>query len=142
MEESKRKPIMIGVIVVCLAVAGAVTYMRSTGDSGLEEFKGQMVWVKCGNPDCGAEYEMDMIEYLEYLEEHEGEGALDEDEEEMVVPLPCEECGKLSVFRAEKCAKCGHVFFSGSVPNDFRDRCTECGYSKTEEDRRRYREGR
>ncbi|MHC4684655.1 MAG: hypothetical protein ACYTEW_10145, partial [Planctomycetota bacterium] len=56
-------------------------------------------------------------------------------------PVVCESCGSESVYRAEKCQNpdCAIVFFRGSVPNDFADRCPECGRSGTEESRKRRR---
>jgi predicted Zn-ribbon and HTH transcriptional regulator len=50
----------------------------------------------------------------------------------MTPPLTCQKCGKDGIMKAEKCEKCGVVFFENSVPNDFSDRCPECKYSKTE----------
>ena len=52
--------------------------------------------------------------------------------------LTCEKCGQPSVYKAEKCQNpaCGNVFRSGSVPNDFQDRCPKCKQSATEEIRK------
>jgi len=131
MEESKKKPIMIGVIVVCLAVAGIITYSRYSGSGGgVDDIpEGEMTWVKCNNPECKAEYQMSKKEYFKYIEENA------QIMSPTAPPLVCEKCGKQSCFRAEKCTNpdCGIVFFSGAVPNDFTDRCPECGRSETEE---------
>lgn len=130
MEESKKKPIMIGVIVACLALAGLITYMTSGSKSrGIGDYRGQMQWVKCANEKCGAAYEMDKEEYLKQVEEEirsnvDATGAL---------PITCKECGEKSIFRAVKCPKCGEVFFYGAAGlSDFSDRCTKCNYSATE----------
>ena len=136
MEESKKKPIMIGVIVGCLVLAGVITVMTRSGGSGSTvQFEGQPMWVKCNNPDCGVEYEMDMKEYFDYIQEHM---------RGPVTPLlPCKQCGEESVYRAVKCPKCEHVFLYGAASDagDFFDRCPECGYSETEETRKQRREG-
>jgi predicted RNA-binding Zn-ribbon protein involved in translation (DUF1610 family) len=130
MEESKKKPIMIGIIVVCLVLAGAITYITSSGEEGgLDSIKRgeQMFWLKCRNPDCEHEFQMDMKDYFIYMKEHQ-------DPMSMAPPaVVCPECGEESVYRAEKCEKCGLVFERNSIPNDFADRCPECKYSKTEE---------
>ena len=134
MEEGKKKPIMIGVIVVCLALALLITFGRRGGSGGIEDISPEeMMWVKCNNPDCKAEYEMGKQAYFKYVEEHMDPMAM------VAPPVACEECGKESVYRAEKCQNpdCGIVFFRGSVPNDFADRCPECGRSETEESRKR-----
>ena len=130
MEDSKKKPIMIGVVVACLVLAGLITYTSRSGKTGLEAMKsGEMIWVKCSNPDCGAEYQVDKKDYLEHLQKRQ--------------PLTCKECGQDSLSRAVKCEKCGLVFFMGASGfDDFQDRCPECGYSKIEEDRERAQEAR
>jgi len=142
MEDSKKKPVMIAVIVVCLGIAGAVTFLRSGGDQGginsLPDDK--MTWVKCNNQQCKAEYEMSEKEYFKEIQEKQRENPA----AMMSTPaLVCQKCGKPSVFKAEKCGNpsCGHVFFSGSVPNDFPDRCPDCKRSETEEIRKARRAG-
>ena len=135
MEEGKKKAIMIGIIVACLALVALITLgRRGGGGGGIADISPEeMMWVKCNNPNCKAEYEMGKQAYFKYVEEHMDPMAM------VAPPVVCEECGKESVFRAEKCqnADCAIVFFRGSVPNDFADRCPECGRSETEESRSR-----
>ena len=138
MEDSTKKTVMIGIIVVCLVLAVVIwRKTSSSGSSGIESIKrGQLIWVKCKNPDCGVEYQIEKRDYYEYLQEHQ-------DPMSMSAPvLVCKECGKESVYRAVKCPECEVVFFYGSVPNDFGDRCPKCGYSQTEENRKKGREER
>ena len=136
MEDSKKKPIMIGVIVACLVLAGIITYAtRSKEEGGIASLKrGQeMFLIKCRNPDCEHEWQMDMKDYFVYMKEHQ-------DPMSMTAPaIVCPECGEESGYRAVKCEKCGLVFERGTVPNDFVDRCPECKYSKTEESRKKAR---
>jgi len=139
MEESKKKPIMIGVIVVCLAVAGIITYSRRSGGGDTIDSisDAEMIWAKCNNPACKAEYQTSKKGYFKYVEEHANPMA------QTAPPMICEKCGEPSVFRAEKCMNpdCGIVFLRGTVPNDFADRCPECKRSETEEIRKRRRAG-
>ena len=138
MADGKKKPVMIAVIIVCLGVAGAVTYMRTSGSGGsLEDIPdSKMIWVKCNNPQCKAEYQMSEKQYYKDLMERTTGSAM------MVTPaLVCEKCGKESVYKAFKCPYCGTVFFSGSVKNDFADRCPSCGKSETEEIRKARKAG-
>jgi len=135
MEESKKKPIMIIVIVVCLGAAGAIFWGTGGGggdtvDSISDE---EMIWAKCNNPACKAEYQTGKKAYFKYVEEHANPMA------PTAPPMVCEKCGEPSVFRAEKCMNpdCGIVFLRGTVPNDFPDRCPECKRSETEEIRKR-----
>jgi hypothetical protein len=136
MEDSKKKPIMIGVIVVCLVVAGLITFARrgGGGGGGLDTIPSdKMTWVKCNNPSCNAEYEMSEREFYKLQQERLNPMA------RTAPALTCEKCGKDSLYKAEKCANpsCGAVFISGSVPNDFADRCPKCKQSATEEIRKR-----
>jgi hypothetical protein len=139
MEDSKKKPIMIAVIILCLGIAGAVFFMGGgSGGGTIDDIPDdKMVWVKCNNPQCKAEYEMGEKAYYKAVQERMDPRAL------ATPALICETCGKASVYKAEKCAnsECGVVFFSGSVPNDFADRCPECGKSETEEIRKRRKSG-
>lgn len=127
---------MIVVIVACLVAAGIITYAtrpRSTG--GIESIKRgtATVWVKCRNPDCEHAWQMDKRDYFEYLKEHQ-------DPMSLTAPaIVCPECGEESGYRAEKCENCGLVFERGAVPGDFVDRCPKCGYSATEEARKKAR---
>ena len=136
MEDSRKKPIMIGVIVVCLIIAGLVTFARrgSGGGGGLDSIPDdKMTWVKCSNPKCKAEYEMSEKQYFKEMEKRFNPMA------RTTPPLTCEKCGKDSLFRAIKCANpaCGVVFIRDSVPNDIFDRCPECKQSETEEIRKK-----
>ncbi len=141
MDESKKKPIMIGIIVVCLVLAVVIWQKTmSPKSSGIEGIKrGEMVWVKCRNPACEAGYQIKLKGYLEYLRERPGSMG------HVAVSVPalvCEKCGEESVYRAVKCEKCGLVFEKYPVHGDFADRCPECGYSKIEENRRKAAEAR
>jgi hypothetical protein len=72
MEESRKKLIMISVIVVCIGLAAAITYRTRHGRVGTIDYipEGKMTWVKCANKDCGAEYQMDKKGYFKDIEEH------------------------------------------------------------------------
>jgi len=138
MEESRKKPIMIAVIVVCLGVAAFITFRGRGGGDALDDIPGDaMVWVKCNNPSCNAEYEMNEREYRKLMREQ----LFDPDAPSP--PLTCEKCGKPSLYAAVKCGNpaCGIVFFKGAVPNDFEDRCPKCKVSKMEEARKQRPQG-
>lgn len=124
------------VIVVCFVGAGAIAYkyiFTSGGSGGIDDIpEGKMIWVKCNNPKCKAEYQMGEKAYFKYIAEHANPMA------PTAPPLICKECGEPSAFRAEKCENCGIVFIQGSAgPGDFADRCPKCGHSKTEDSRNR-----
>jgi len=128
------KPLMLVIIIVCFALAGVIFFAtRPEGSGGINTIKRgeELYWVKCNNPKCKAEYQMDKKDYYEQIEEKMRANPM-----AMVTPpLTCKECGEQSVLRAVKCEKCGHVFFYGADPTDFADRCPKCGHSKTKADR-------
>ena len=137
MEDSRKKPIMIGVIVVCIVLAGLITFARrGGGGSGINSIpEDKMTWVKCSNPSCKAEFEMKERQYHESLRER-----INPNPNAGPSPLTCEKCGKDSVFQAYKCANpsCGIVFIRGIAGrNDLPDRCPECKQSETEEIRKK-----
>ena len=129
MEQSKKKQIMIGVIVACIVLAVAVTLMRSSEKAGLDGVSDSVkVWVKCSNPECNAEYQLGTKEYFKLVQAN-----LDPNSAARTPALTCQKCAKLSVYRASKCEKCGKIFFPGVASKQFQDKCSECGYSKIEE---------
>ena len=136
MEEDQRKKVMIVVIVVCLVSAAGLVLMQTGSDEAqIPEFKGEIVWVLCRNPDCEHSYTMPKNAYFVYLKENH--------DPQLLGPpaLVCEKCTKESGFRAIKCEKCAEVFESGSIfqihedVKDYPDRCPKCGHSKLEEKR-------
>ena len=139
MEAVKKKTIMLGVIVTCLVLAGIITYATRAKSSGIEALKGQLIWVKCSNSDCGAEYQMDKKEYFDTIQKLTKENPFAAISQGTLA-LICKKCGEESVYRAEKCPKCGLVFFwSTAGHGDLADRCPECGNSQTEETRKQAR---
>jgi len=137
MDEARKKPLMIGVIVVCLVVAVAITiktWPRGAGDIPKiwkkPEYK---VWVKCRNPACKAEYQMNKYAYHKAIKDY----FIEHPQASVIPGLKCKKCGKDSLYLAYKCPKCGTVFEGGLKRGDFSDRCPKCGYSKTEADRKK-----
>ncbi len=129
MDEAKRKPIMIGIIVVCLGLAAYITFGGGGAQKIEETPEDAMVWMKCVNPRCNSGttvFELNKREYQAFQKEHI--------EEETTPPLDCQKCGKLSAFLAKACPKCGNVFMSGEAGRtEISDRCPKCKYSAREE---------
>ena len=124
MELGKKKTIMIAIVVVCLVLAAVIAISTRSEDTGIKYLEGKQQWLKCTNPDCGAEYSMPAKEYHKWRQENYNPGTL------QVPGMECEECGEESVFAAAKCDKCGHVFFKSGAGRDYNDRCPECGTSR------------
>ena len=138
MEEEKKKMIMIAAIVICLLLAAVITAMRlmKPGAGSIESIsESEMMWVKCINPKCGAEYQMSVKDYYAAMQ-----GGGDTVPDGQTRLGRCKECGRDSLVKAIKCKKCGHVFVEGSVPDDFSDRCPKCKYSEIEDLRNQARQ--
>lgn len=128
MEESRKKQIQIGVIIVCLSLAGVMICRSCLRRSGIpDHFAEEMTWVRCRNSQCEAEYQITKMDYFRWVEKY------NDPREPAAPPLICKECGEKSVRIATKCEKCELVFERGTIPGDFEDRCPVCGYSKEEE---------
>ena len=150
MTGDKKKLVMLGIIAVCFGLAVAITvyrrYKEGSGPRGLESIKrGDMIWVKCDNTECDAEYQMDKRDYFEYMQDHPPTAAqfvtmMSDPNMRGATALVCNKCKQESVYRGEKCDKCGLVFIRGTVRHYFADRCPECDYSRTETKRREARE--
>ncbi len=124
MEESKKKVVMIGVVLACLALVVGVTFVSRSGTpKGSKAMKGQKEWILCSNPDCKNLYQVDSSYYYEFINKNRvGPG---------IPPMPCPKCGEDSGYRVLKCEKCEAVYPEGSCGGDaFSDKCPECGYSK------------
>lgn len=122
-----------GVILGCILVA-VVVFMktRSGGGGGIDSIDdSEMVWIKCRG--CNQAYEMPRKQYYQELSEATTGNAT---AMMFTPPLTCQKCGQKKAFLAEKCPNCGEVFFTGSVPNDYPDRCPKCKHSKTEDSRK------
>jgi len=138
MDAGQKKPIMIAIIVVCFAAAGAITYFtrppKSTG-GGINA--DTLIWLKCNNPACKAEYQVTLGEYREMVKEQ-----LYMDDSDRLPAATCQKCGKPSAFKAIKCPKCGTLFFEGQAgPHDYTDRCPKCKYSAREEELKKRQTG-
>ena len=122
MEDSKKKSVLLGIVVACFVLAGGIAFFTmSKGPGGAESLKtGEMMWVKCANPNCNYEGQMEKKAYYQSGEKSPTGTAI------------CPKCNEPSLFDGIKCEKCGIVFIPGSVRGDVRDRCPECGYSKSE----------
>ena len=130
MEKGGKKTCLVCIALLCLICAVAISFSAwSNGSRSLNSLKGQLLWVKCGNPDCGSVYQMDKKEFYVYVHEHQ-----DPEDVFETLPLPCKKCSQLSIYKAVKCEKCGNIFFEGIAgTDDYSDRCPECAFSKTEQ---------
>ena len=128
MEENAKKTLLIVVAVACLAAAGIITYKTMGGGTTPGQPTGKM-WVKCNNPKCGNEYQMEAKDYSDFIMKNGGPRQV---MMSGTPPMKCPKCGEESTFKAEKCEKCGKVFFPGTVEGKAVDTCPGCGHSKME----------
>jgi len=134
-----KNMVYVIVIAVCLVLAVVIFVIsRSGGSGGLADMeRGELIWIKCNNPNCGAASQIDKVDYYAQIEDRMRENPMS-----LQVPaLVCQECKENSVYRAVKCPKCGEMSSYGR-PGDFDDRCPKCGFSEMEDKRKRAREAR
>jgi len=149
---NKKKFFMVLIIIACFALAATITYKKDVDykkeiskPSGIETIDpNELIWVKCTNTECNAEYQTGKRAYFEYLQANPPSpqefAAMMQDPTKNPTPaLICKECEQETVYRAEKCENCGLVFVRGAVRHDFADRCTACKYSRTEDLRKKAR---
>jgi hypothetical protein len=97
----------------------------------------ERVWVKCSK--CSESYQMPIRQFYKELTE---KARAHPSAMPIAYPLKCGKCGQDGIRKAYKCDQCGEVFFAGSVPSDFEDRCPKCKFSKTEARRKARMSGR
>ncbi len=126
MDEAKKKPVMIGIIVVCLVLAGIITAVTWEGGAGPTSPTGPLT-LMCTNEDCGAVFEL----AREKLAEAVGPGM------RMMGPpvVACQECGQRTAYITRTCPKCEALFIPLPSTDGYGDRCPECGFSPTEDRR-------
>ena len=122
--ENKKKPILIGAILVCLVLAAIITFATNKPSGGKRKLKGTTL-IKCRS--CKAVYEMEAEDYRDQVV---ASGS---------ARINCNECGKKTAVAVMKCEKCGNVFRKGAAGEGegvFSDQCPKCDYSKTAERRK------
>lgn len=128
MDEDKKQKVLIGVIVGCLVLAGIITLVTNRGKGRRGRGSTGPITMLCINDQCNADYELSIDEMREQMEGFN----------EFLMDNPiyiCPECNERSAYRSIICSQCDTIF----VPiqnNDYRDRCPECKYSKSEERRK------
>lgn len=130
MDDEKKKMVKVVVIIGCLVLAGAITFLTREGGGSGGDAQSRKTWITCRNPKCKAEYQISMKKYNEAMEENDTQKAL-----LMMMEVPaiiCQECNEKSAYQAEKCEKCGLVFEQDFKSIDYADRCPKCKFSKME----------
>jgi len=136
MDDDKRKPVMIGIIIACVALAVGVTIYTTTGGGGGGGggAKGKLT-ILC--TECGESSELSRDEFREKMQASADQGMMG-----LMGPmggspvLTCSACGEDAAQLAVKCKECDTVFtqdYEAAAEGDYSDRCPECDYSETEE---------
>ncbi len=126
MDDDVKKKVMVGVVALCIVSAVVLFLVTRSGGGGSIKSAEGTVLMKCRNPECEAEYQMDKEEYYIFIQKN-----IDPMGTEMP-PMACEQCGEKSTYLAMECPNCSTVFEKGAIPDDFPDRCPACGHSDTE----------
>ena len=129
----KKNVVMIIIVVVCLALAGALAYRNFGGGGSTSPAAQGSQPMLCVNPDCGHVFEMTVEERRQIMRERGRQRRRGGPP-----AFICPQCNEESAYSANKCSKCGTVFIRGYSSDDFADRCPnpDCGYSAIEERRK------
>ena len=123
----KRKTIIATVLFATALIVTFVVYNPFRHRTPLYD---RPIYLLC--KECNHSFTMTHDEYYKILLE---KGAIGPDGP--ITPPPpivCPGCNKEAAFTAQKCDKCGNVFFPNPAAyGDYQDRCPKCGYSKSEE---------
>ena len=129
MDDSKKKMIMLGAVIICLI--GAVVMFSKSRSSNVKAIGGSKdVAFKCTAEDCGSEFTMSLSEYNK-LTKKQFPGGMPMGGAQVVAECPV--CKEKIAIPAIKCTKCGKIFFSNTVEGDYPDICPECGFSRLQE---------
>ena len=63
MDDDKKKKVQIGIVVACLILAGVIVFITTNKDGGGDSGSAGQLWLKCRNPKCAAEYQIDQKDY-------------------------------------------------------------------------------
>ena len=132
MNEQTKKNLAIGLVVVCLLVAGTMFYRSFFGGgSGGGSTGDRQVALMCAS--CGG-FEVSVDEFREMMSQ-QGPGGM------MMMPgqdaaMECPKCGKKSCYPAQKCKQCETIFVFGQARDKrYPDRCPKCSFSSIEDRR-------
>ena len=129
MTEETKKFLAIGAVVVCLGVAGWVTYNTFFAGEGTGTLSGDMPLL-CTS--CGG-FEIPVSQFQEIMSKNP--------QNMMMMPgmpgqmtIDCPKCNKKTCYPAQKCTKCQNIFVFGQArDSQFPDRCPKCKFSEFED---------
>lgn len=128
MTEETKKFLAIGAVVVCLGIAGTVTYKTFFGDGGGVSMSGD-VPLLCTT--CGG-FEIPMKQFQEIMSKNPMGMMPGMPGQQMVIDCP--KCNKKTCYPAQKCPKCQNIFVFGQARDqNFPDRCPKCKFSEYED---------
>ncbi len=140
MDEDKKKVVMIVIIVLCIGLAAGITYWANRGGSSRKKISG--IPMACANSKCGYTTELTIKEFKKLMDGKRRDTSTSNITSIAPSAFECPECGKMSLFTANKCEKCGEIFLTDFNSRDYTDRCPKCGYSKIEEELEARKEAR
>ncbi len=126
MDDDKRKPVMIGIIITCIVLAVGVTICTSTGGGTDSSDTAGSFLLLC--TECNESFKMSRNELR--TEMLQATGGAPVGVVEQTPAIACKSCGKNAAQLAIKCkSKSCEAVFIRDPQADF---CPECGYSDEE----------
>jgi len=132
MDEQTKQYLVIGITVVCLSVAGTMSYRSFFGGSGGGDTGDRQIALMCAS--CGG-FEVSVDEFREIMSQQGPDLMM------MMMPgqaatMECPQCGKKSCYQAQKCKQCETIFVFGQAKDkNYPDRCPKCSFSYIEDRR-------
>lgn len=131
MTEETKKFLAIGALVLCLGIAGTVTYNTFFGGGGGGTFSGDipLLCMSCGG------FEIPISQYQEMMSKNPmgmmpGMPGMPGQQVAMV----CPKCNKKTCYSAQKCLKCKNIYIYGQARDqNYPDRCPKCKSSELED---------
>ena len=123
MTDESKKYLSIGIVIVCLSMAGIISYRTMFGGSSAAAGAGAALLCT----DCGG-FEISTEEFQEFMNKNSNTMMTGQS-----IELECPKCNQKTCYMAKKCKDCENIFVPGQTKDqEFPDRCPECGFSQME----------
>lgn len=130
MSDETKKFLAIIVAVICLGIAGTVTYKSFfDGGGGLEATRDMaLLCTTCGG------FEIPMKEFQDIMSKNTQDMMMPMLGGPGAITIMCPKCHKKTCYMAQKCQKCKNIFVFGQAKDpQYPDRCPKCKFSEIED---------
>ena len=131
MSDEAKKYLAIGLVVICLGIAGFMVKKTLFPSSGGGETGNQQIALICKT--CGG-FEIPMDQFREMMSKQGPDMMMMGMPGQTPAAMTCPKCSNKTCYMAQKCPNCENIFVFGQARDqNFPDRCPKCGKSRIEE---------